>query len=570
MQRLFDKLSLVSRALILIGFVVVLTTACVVAAAYWALSNEFAVKARNDIEVNLRTLTLAFADKYADTRIKMVDDKVVRIEASAIPTFSNHALVDLTASYAGGNATVFEYDAASDKFIRRTTNVKKENGERAVGTELAPDHPGQPYLRRGEAYKGPAVLFGRKFYTAYQPIFNPQGKTIGILYVGMPIEIYDAMLLHGVESMVLVAGVGILLVLLISMILVRKSLEPLGEVTNTITHLAQGRLDAEIAHNRREDEIGAIARALSVFREATARNRTLEEQERAKSDQERKRAGEIAKFTREFEHKVSAALGEVLKTIGALAGDATAMRKAAETTKDRASSAAQSAGSASGNVQSVASAAEELAGSVAEIGRQVSSSSDIAARAVREAESTNARVQELSAAAVKIGEVVNLIQSIAEQTNLLALNATIESARAGEAGRGFAVVAAEVKSLSGQTARATEEIAGQIATMQKATQSAVAAIGGISATIGTIDRIAVAIASAVEEQNAATMEIARGVGNAKSEAESARASITEVEGVAGETTRASAAVSMAADAMAFELRVLDEEVKTFLARMQAA
>jgi methyl-accepting chemotaxis protein len=106
--------------------------------------------------------------------------------------------------------------------------------------------------------------------------------------------------------------------------------------------------------------------------------------------------------------------------------------------------------------------------------------------------------------------------------------------------------------------------------MQKATQSAVAAIGGISETIRTIDRIAVAIATAVEEQNSATQEIARGVGFARSEAESARSSITEVEGVAGETTRASAAVSMAADAMAFELRVLDEEVKAFLTRMQAA
>ena len=108
MQRLFDRLSLVSRALILIGFVVALTTTCVVAAAYWALSNEFAVKARDDIEVNLRTLTLAFADKYSGTKVLMADDKIVRIETPSIPTFSNHTLVDLTASYAGGNATIFE------------------------------------------------------------------------------------------------------------------------------------------------------------------------------------------------------------------------------------------------------------------------------------------------------------------------------------------------------------------------------------------------------------------------------------------------------------------------------
>ena len=30
------------------------------------------------------------------------------------------------------------------------------------------------------------MLFGRRFYTAYQPVFNPAGKVIGIIYVGIP------------------------------------------------------------------------------------------------------------------------------------------------------------------------------------------------------------------------------------------------------------------------------------------------------------------------------------------------------------------------------------------------
>ena len=51
-------------------------------------------------------------------------------------------------------------------------------------------------LRRGEAYKGPAMLFGKSFMTAYFPIMNPAGKVIGILYVGTAMAELDAMLTH--------------------------------------------------------------------------------------------------------------------------------------------------------------------------------------------------------------------------------------------------------------------------------------------------------------------------------------------------------------------------------------
>jgi methyl-accepting chemotaxis protein len=575
-MRIVNGLSLAGRALILIGLVVVLTTGCVVGAAYWALKDEFDLKAKSDIEINLRALALTYADALkspqagSDIKVSLKDGVVERVQAPAMPDFNSHEIVDKTAALAGGNATVFVHDKASDQFVRRTTNVKKEDGNRAVGTALAPDHPGQAVVRRGEAYKGPAVLFGRKFYTAYQPIFDPQGKTIGLLYVGMPNEIYDDMLAHALKSMISVAAIGILFVMALSAWLVRRSLAPLGDVTRTVTQLADGNLDAEIGHTGRGDEIGAIARALAVFRDAAQRHRALEGEERLKTDSERRRATTLAEMTRKFQQEVAGVLGEVEQTIAALEGDSRTMREVAETTRLSAGSAAQAAESASGNVQTVAVAAEELAGSVNEISRQVTTSSEIAARAVQEAERTNQQVKDLSVAANKIGEIVNLIQTIAAQTNLLALNATIESARAGEAGRGFAVVASEVKSLATQTAKATEDIGRQIEEMQKATNAAVAAIAGISETIGSIDRVTVAIASAVEEQGSATQEIARGAGSAQAEAETARSAMGDVEGVAAKTTRASEAVGMAAGAMGDAIRRLDGEIRGFLTRMQAA
>src|SRR3954470_22455175 len=182
------KLRLGTKAVICAIFLIAVNTALVVGAAYWSLSSEFNNRALRDIEVNLRTLALAFAETFPEAKITVRDGVLTRAEIAKMPEFKDHTIVDRAVAYTGGNATLFVYDEASNQFVRRTTNVKKENGDRAVGTQLAPDHPGQAVLRKGEAYKGPAVLFGKSFMTAYYPVLNPTGKVAGIIYVGIAME----------------------------------------------------------------------------------------------------------------------------------------------------------------------------------------------------------------------------------------------------------------------------------------------------------------------------------------------------------------------------------------------
>src|SRR4030081_3153529 len=206
------RLNLGPKAVLSAALLIAVNTALVAGAGYWSLSRDFDTRAARDIDANLRTLSLAFGETFPNAKIAIRDGVVERIEIPQMPEFSDHKIVDRATSYVGGNATLFVYDDASQQFVRRTTNVKKENGDRAVGTQLAPDHPGQAVVRRGEAYKGPATLFGKTFMTAYSPIVNPPGKVIGLLYVGIPMAQYETMLSHAIQNMAIAAGIAALLV----------------------------------------------------------------------------------------------------------------------------------------------------------------------------------------------------------------------------------------------------------------------------------------------------------------------------------------------------------------------
>jgi methyl-accepting chemotaxis protein len=539
-------------------------------AAYESLSAGFAARARAEIEINLRTLALAFAETYGDAKITLEGDKVVRVEMAAMPQFKDHAIVDRAVAYVGGNATVFVHDPASDQFVRRTTNLKKENGERAVGTQLAADHPGQAVLRRGEAYKGPAVLFGTNYFTAYQPVFNARHDTIGILYVGIPTAHYDAMLSETITSMSLAAGFGAFAVMMLTIFLVHRGIRPLHAVTQTLTRVASGELDVTVGHTERADEIGAIARAVAVFRtSALDRKRVEAEHQAAEARSATQRREEMQRFVAEFETTVGAIIDSVSQSSKEFESVAGTLADTARTTERLSGKAAQASEQASSNVRSAAAASEELSTSISEISRQVQESNTIAARAVKQADATDLRIAELSQAGTRIGDVVKLITSIAEQTNLLALNATIEAARAGDAGRGFAVVAQEVKTLAGQTARATEEITSHIANMQTATKDSVAAIKEIGATIGHISDIAGAIAAAVDQQGAATQQIAHNVQSAASGTSDVAASIGDVAKGSSETGAASDQLLGAARSLSGEGLRLKTEVERFLHSVRA-
>ena len=375
-----------------------------------------------------------------------------------------------------------------------------------------------------------------------------------------------------VSSTYLIVLLGFALILIAAALVTKRGMvRPVRELISLMTAMTEGDLQRQVPGADRKDELGAIARAIELFRVglSTAEERRLQAEAAGLHAVVRRRE-EMQNLANQFESAVGEIVGVVSSSSAELEIAAHTLTKTAAGTQELSALVAVASGEASTNVQSVASSSEEMAASVNEIGQQVQHSARIASEAVNQVSTTNDRVNALSHAATRISEVVELINNIASQTNLLALNATIEAARAGEAGRGFAVVASEVKALAGQTAKATGEISEQIAGVQAATRESVAAIQEISRTILQVSEIASAISSSVEEQGTVTREISRNILQAAHGAQQVASNIANVRRGATETGSASSQVLSAAQSLSAESRRLKLEVGKFLATVRAA
>ncbi|OSM03959.1 putative methyl-accepting chemotaxis sensory transducer [Magnetofaba australis IT-1] len=465
---------------------------------------------------------------------------------------------------------------------------------------------GEKLIHPGETDNGPVVIYAA-------PIQDYSGKAMGVLEIIADRSKTESMLAQTVWTIIVLGVLFILVGLVIAYIIARRVHRSLGcepaNIAYIASEVADGNIHVDTSHFNPEN-VGAYLAIrkmintlnklwLSMSITAQSTMAVVDEMVGTR-DSLNKDADESEKLSMqviEDNDRLDRESQNLTESIHKTKEHFLQVSEAADTLSRDVKLIAQQAEMASGNVNTMASAAEQMAANLSQVksnlqnvteaihgvnnavGQMKTSQSQVlqmAQQANAISNETNTQVQQaitqidnLNVSANEIGKVVNIINNIASQTNMLALNASIEAAGAGEAGKGFAVVANEVKELASQTSEATQMIAKQIGAIQNDTKQVVASIHEVTETIGKVIESNRSISDSTEAQGALVENILQAAQDVSNATDEVSHNATELSTASDEVARAALeaangtnAIAEATDGMNQKAQLVAEQSKT--------
>ena len=156
-----------------------------------------------------------------------------------------------------GTATIFQND------VRVSTNVRQADGARAIGTQASAE-VADAVLGRGDTWRGRAFVVQDWYLSAYAPIRDVSGATIGMLYVGVLEQPFTDSLLRSLLVFLGIAAGGVALVYVISVRVARRMSTPIRNLTVAAQRVARGDY-SQAVDGGSDDELGYLAHSFNTM-----------------------------------------------------------------------------------------------------------------------------------------------------------------------------------------------------------------------------------------------------------------------------------------------------------------
>jgi methyl-accepting chemotaxis protein len=368
--------------------------------------------------------------------------------------------------------------------------------------------------------------------------------------------------------LIAVAVISLLAFAGIMLLVSQRISRPLVQITEAVRAVARGDWKSEVTGAHRVDEVGDIARAVTVLQ------RSLQERDRLRSDvahaeSVKKRREALEDAIRRFDRIMRSVLLSVSNSVETMDETARELARVSAVAEGEAVEASFVSESTVTNFSALRSATDRLSAAISETVDGIRQATEVIALSNTVAQSASSSADDLARTAGEIDSVLTAVADIAAQTNALALNATIQATRAANGSGNFGAVVGDIKTLAGRIGEANDDIARRLAAIRGASGKTVGSVRSIVQKLGMVLHQNRAIALAMERQDAVTREIADSMTAAAHGTVNVSSSVGRLKTTIEDARGASMKVVTKATDMADEAHRLDLTVKSFLREVTA-